>query len=145
MATTPEVRKGITEEQQQELDDVFTRARKALAIIETYDQARVDRLCQAVAWAVANKRTFTKIDTSRGGAADALKSSEKAVSEANRVATADIVVNFRFYLGGAALSASNDRHLANAAVRGKINEACRRAGLVPPIICTPEELMEPST
>ena len=37
----------------------------------------------------------------------------------------------------------NLRHLANAAIRGKIDEACRRAGLVSPIICTPEELMEP--
>ncbi len=60
MAAT-EAKKGITEEQQQELDDVFARARKALAIIETYDQARVDRLCQAVAWAVANKQTFTRL------------------------------------------------------------------------------------
>lgn len=56
-----EARKPITEEQQQELDDVFERATKALAIIETYDQARVDRLCQAVAWAVANKRTFARL------------------------------------------------------------------------------------
>src|SRR5512132_1749132 len=56
-----ETKKGITEEQQQELDEVFQRARKALAIIETYDQARVDRLCQAVAWAVANKKTFTRL------------------------------------------------------------------------------------
>ncbi|MFO1413154.1 MAG: aldehyde dehydrogenase family protein [Burkholderiales bacterium] len=61
MASAPEVKKGITEEQQQELDEVFARARKALAIIETYDQAKVDRLCQAVAWAVANKRTFTRL------------------------------------------------------------------------------------
>ena len=36
----------------------------------------------------------------------------------------------------------NLRHLANAAIRGKIEEACRRAGIHPPIICTPEELME---
>ena len=57
----PETKKGITDEQQQELDDVFARAKKALAIIETYDQARVDRLCQAVAWAVANKQTFTRL------------------------------------------------------------------------------------
>ena len=57
----PEIKKGITDEQQQELDDVFARAAKALAIIETYDQARVDRLCQAVAWAVANKQTFTRL------------------------------------------------------------------------------------
>ena len=53
--------KPITDEQQQELDAAFARARKALAVIETYDQARVDRLCQAVAWAVANKRTFTRL------------------------------------------------------------------------------------
>jgi hypothetical protein len=36
----------------------------------------------------------------------------------------------------------NLRHLANAAIRGKIEDACRKAGMQPPIICTPEELME---
>jgi len=36
----------------------------------------------------------------------------------------------------------NLRHLANAAIRGKIEEACRKAGMRPPVICTPEELME---
>jgi sulfoacetaldehyde dehydrogenase len=51
----------ITLEQQQELDEVFERARKALAIIETYDQEKVDRLCQAVAWSVANKKTFLRL------------------------------------------------------------------------------------
>jgi sulfoacetaldehyde dehydrogenase len=58
---TIETAKPITDEQQQELDDVFARAKKALAIIATYDQARVDRLCQAVAWAVANRRTFARL------------------------------------------------------------------------------------
>src|SRR5215470_1269212 len=52
---------SIRDDQQQELDAAFARARKALAVIETYDQARVDRLCQAVAWAVANKRTFARL------------------------------------------------------------------------------------
>jgi sulfoacetaldehyde dehydrogenase len=61
MATAIDTKKGISDEQQQELDEAFERARKALAIIETYDQARVDRLCQAVAWAVANKKTFTRL------------------------------------------------------------------------------------
>ena len=37
----------------------------------------------------------------------------------------------------------NLRHLANASLRGKIEEVVRAAGMVPPIICTPEELMEP--
>ena len=61
MSTAIEEKKSITPEQQQELDEVFERARNALAVIETYDQARVDRLCQAAAWAVANKQTFTRL------------------------------------------------------------------------------------
>lgn len=36
----------------------------------------------------------------------------------------------------------NYAHLANPAVRGKIEGACRGAGLQAPVICTPEELME---
>jgi hypothetical protein len=40
------------------------------------------------------------------------------------------------------LLTSNLRHLANAVLRGKIEEAVRSAGFVPPVICTPEELME---
>ena len=36
----------------------------------------------------------------------------------------------------------NCRHIANAAIRGKIEQACRGAGLQTPIICTPEELLE---
>ena len=36
----------------------------------------------------------------------------------------------------------NFRHIANAAMRTQIEQACRRAGYEPPIICTPNELME---
>jgi hypothetical protein len=36
----------------------------------------------------------------------------------------------------------NCTHIANATVRGKIEEACRSQGLQAPVICTPEELME---
>jgi sulfoacetaldehyde dehydrogenase len=58
----PELKKTeINAEQREELDNAFAKARAALAIIETYDQARVDRLCQAVAWAVSNKKTFTRL------------------------------------------------------------------------------------
>ena len=35
----------------------------------------------------------------------------------------------------------NCRHLANAMLRDRIEEACEQAGLRPPKICTPEELM----
>jgi len=51
----------LTLEQRSELDSALARAKRALEIIATYDQARVDRLCQAVAWAVANKRTFLEL------------------------------------------------------------------------------------
>ncbi|WP_312519826.1 aldehyde dehydrogenase family protein [Anaerospora sp.] len=51
----------ITEEQKAELATAIEKAKAALAIIETYDQKRVDRLCQAVAWAVANKQTFQRL------------------------------------------------------------------------------------
>ena len=37
----------------------------------------------------------------------------------------------------------NCRHLANATMREKIEAVCRAAGHQPPIICTPEELLEP--
>lgn len=34
----------------------------------------------------------------------------------------------------------NCRHIANATLRGKIEELCRAAGFEPPTICTPLEL-----
>jgi hypothetical protein len=36
----------------------------------------------------------------------------------------------------------NCTHIANAVIRPKIEDACRQAGYDPPVICTPEELME---
>jgi len=36
----------------------------------------------------------------------------------------------------------NCRHIANATMRQAIEGACREAGYEPPIICTPEELMD---
>ena len=36
----------------------------------------------------------------------------------------------------------NCTHIANAAIRGRIEQACRAAGMQAPIICTPEELTE---
>ena len=36
----------------------------------------------------------------------------------------------------------NFRHIANAAMRFRIERACRQAGYEPPVICTPNELME---
>ena len=53
--------KPITEEQKQEIQEMLVRARTAMAAIEDYDQARVDRLCQAIGWALANETTFTRL------------------------------------------------------------------------------------
>ena len=36
----------------------------------------------------------------------------------------------------------NCKHIANAAMRGQIEDLCRAAGFEPPIICTPLELAE---
>ena len=36
----------------------------------------------------------------------------------------------------------NCTHIANATTRGKIERTCRLAGFQPPVICTPEELVE---
>ena len=38
----------------------------------------------------------------------------------------------------------NFRHIANAAMRSRIERVCRSAGYEPPVICTPHELMEVS-
>ena len=49
--------KEITAEQIVMVEELVAKARKAAAIIETYDQARVDHLCRAVAavlWRINN-------------------------------------------------------------------------------------------
>lgn len=60
---------------------------------------------------------------------------EKAAVDALHVAIA--VVNGMDYV-----LTWNCTHIANAAIRDKIERTCREAGFEPPIICTPEELME---
>src|SRR6185295_11350813 len=51
----------ITEDEKQYAQSLLERARAAMKAIEGYDQARVDRLCQAVGWATANASTFTRL------------------------------------------------------------------------------------
>ena len=36
----------------------------------------------------------------------------------------------------------NFRHIANAAMRSRIEHVCRQAGYAPPVICAPNELLE---
>jgi sulfoacetaldehyde dehydrogenase len=51
----------ITQAERDYARELLHRARAAMQAIEHYDQATVDRLCQAVGWATANEKTFTRI------------------------------------------------------------------------------------
>src|ERR1051326_715114 len=50
-----------TSEEQSLAQELLQRARCAMRAIERYDQATVDRLCRAVAWATANEQTATRL------------------------------------------------------------------------------------
>jgi hypothetical protein len=60
---------------------------------------------------------------------------EKAAADALHIAIATVQ-------GMDYLLTWNLKHLANAVTRNAIAGACRQRGYEPPVICTPEELME---
>jgi sulfoacetaldehyde dehydrogenase len=51
----------ITAEEQQLTQDMLRRARTAMQAAEQYDQARVDRLCQAIGWAAGNETAAARL------------------------------------------------------------------------------------
>jgi sulfoacetaldehyde dehydrogenase len=51
----------ITQQEVELIDTLLARANAAAKIIESYDQARVDKLIQAVAWSVANLKTWKEL------------------------------------------------------------------------------------
>ncbi len=51
----------ITPEETAHVDDLVARGRAALLAFDGATQEQVDRLCQAMAWAVANETTFTRL------------------------------------------------------------------------------------
>ena len=53
--------RAITDEEKAYADGLLAKARTAMKQVEDYDQAKVDRLCQALGWATANEKTFTRI------------------------------------------------------------------------------------
>src|SRR6187455_57817 len=53
--------RAITEAERAAAHDLLGRARAAMAAVTDYDQAAVDRLCRAVAWATANEETFGRL------------------------------------------------------------------------------------
>src|SRR6187397_2459647 len=53
--------RSITAEEQQICAETIARARAAMRAVDGYDQARVDRLCRAIAWAGGNEATATRL------------------------------------------------------------------------------------
>lgn len=51
----------VTEEEKHIARELLQKARCAMRAIESYDQPAIDRLCQAVGWATANEKTFTRL------------------------------------------------------------------------------------
>src|SRR5262249_49246366 len=67
--------RATTDEEKTSAQELLRRARAALAQIDQYDQASLDRLCPAVAGATANEGTFggrtrMSVDESGMGSAD---------------------------------------------------------------------------
>src|SRR5213593_1872209 len=60
-AATAAPARTITPEEQATAHGLLARARTAMQAVETYDQAAVDRLCRAVAWAGGNEATATRL------------------------------------------------------------------------------------
>src|SRR5213593_2159056 len=60
-AATAAPARTITPEEQATAHGLLARARTAMQAVETYDQAAVDRLCRAVAWAGGNEATAIRL------------------------------------------------------------------------------------
>jgi len=54
-------KKELKPEDRKLIDEMVDRAREAMTIVRDFDQERVDRLCQALGWATANEKTFTRL------------------------------------------------------------------------------------
>src|SRR3954464_14764312 len=61
MAVAPAPARTITPDEKAAAADLLARARVAMRAVESLDQAAVDRLCRAVAWAGGNERTATTL------------------------------------------------------------------------------------
>ncbi len=57
----PSSKRELTEQEAQYLEQLLAKARAAMAAIEHYDQAAVDRLCRAIAWAAGNEQTAKRL------------------------------------------------------------------------------------
>src|SRR6185369_15748390 len=61
MAIAATESRALTPLEEKSAQDMLTRARAAMRTIDGLDQAAVDRLCRAVAWAGGNENTATRL------------------------------------------------------------------------------------
>jgi hypothetical protein len=61
MAVAVSTPRTITAEEQQTVTTLLARAREAMRVADGFDQATVDRLCQAVAWAGGNEEVAARL------------------------------------------------------------------------------------
>jgi acyl-CoA reductase-like NAD-dependent aldehyde dehydrogenase len=55
------IARALTDDETASARELLARARAAMKAVEHYDQAAVDRLCRAMAWATANEQTFGRL------------------------------------------------------------------------------------
>src|SRR6266540_7534726 len=53
--------RAVTSDEKAAAREHLNRGRAAMKSVDGYDQATVDRLCRAVAWATANEQTFGRL------------------------------------------------------------------------------------
>ena len=53
--------KDLPDSERLAIEAMIARARAAMREVTDYDQARIDRLVQALGWATANEKTFGRI------------------------------------------------------------------------------------
>jgi len=53
--------KELLSEEKIKIDEMITRANKAVKILNDYTQEQLDKLCQAVAWQISNESTFKRL------------------------------------------------------------------------------------
>ena len=61
MAAAPKPERSITDEERATAHSLLRAAREAMTAVDSYDQATVDRLCRAIAWAGGNLQTATRL------------------------------------------------------------------------------------
>ncbi|MFZ7119822.1 MAG: aldehyde dehydrogenase family protein [Eubacteriaceae bacterium] len=124
--------KGITENQRKELNTIFKNSKKAFNIIKKYDQKKVDRLIQAIGWAVGNKKTFEEL-------------SQMGIEE-SKLGDFKSRINKRFKIRGVLRDALRQKSVGiieSVPERG-ITKYAKPAGLIASIVPTTNPVLTPA-